>query len=101
MLHFHEFHRLGYPVGLVPIDGQRPAGRYGAKGAGARADITEYHERGRTGPPAFAHIGAVATLADGMQFVLVYQTAHMPIFFAYREFHAQPIGLALQLVRWD
>ena len=67
---------------------------FSAKRAPARADIPQNHKGGCAGPPALPHIGAIATGADGVQLVLVYNTAHLGIFLAHRQLNAQPVWLS-------
>ena len=98
MPYLHQLNRISYPVWFIGVNCQRLTGCNCAKGAGTRANIPQYHKSGRTCTPAFTHIWAIATLANGVQFMLVNQAAHMSILLTYREFYPQPIRLALLLV---
>jgi hypothetical protein len=58
----------------------------GAKRTRAGTSIAEDHKGGSAFTPAFAHIGAVAALANGVQLVAIYKGSHFFIFFAYGQF---------------
>jgi hypothetical protein len=92
MFDLHELDGLGHSARLIGIQLGGFACGYGAEGAGAGTDIAEDHKRGRTFAPALAHVGAVAALANGMQFIFVDDLAHHPKILAHGEFDAQPFG---------
>jgi hypothetical protein len=93
MFYFHEVKGFGHALGLVPVHGFGPAGSYGAKTAAAGAYISKDHESGRTGSPAFAHVGAIAAFTNGMKFMGVYQVPHLPVILSDGQFHSEPVGL--------
>jgi hypothetical protein len=95
VLNLHKAYGFGYAAGLVGIVFIGAAGFDGAEAARSGAYITQNHKRGRTCAPTFAHIGAIAALADGMQVVFVYQGAHMLIGRAYGQLYTQPFGFAV------
>src|SRR5690606_18620472 len=80
------------------IDSFRPARGHGTESARPRADVAEDHERGGARAPAFAHVGAVAALADRVQLVLAHDLAHLAIVLAGGQFHPQPLRPPLSLL---
>ena len=98
MLDFHAADGFGHPVGLLQIQNTRATCRNGTKGTGPGADIPQYHEGRGTRSPAFAHIGAITTLTNGMQAVLVHQAPDFAKFGSRRELYPQPRWLALRLL---
>ncbi len=69
--------------------------RNGAVGAVPRADVTKDHERGGAVFPAFADIGAVGLLADGMQVELLHHLLEAYVIRASRGLHLEPRRLTL------
>ena len=80
----HEVDGFGYALGLIPVDGLRAAGSDGAETAAAGTDIPKDHKGCRSFPPAFAHIGAIAAFADGMEFMGIHEAPDMLIIFSDR-----------------
>src|SRR5665647_3627060 len=86
-------YRFGYPLWFVPIYGFGLSGGYCAKATAPGANITQYHKSSSSLTPALSHIGAIATFANGMQFMSIYQITHMLILLANRQFHTKPVWL--------
>ena len=91
MFHFHQMNGLRYALWLIPIYRQRSACCNGTKSAAACANITENHEGCRTGSPAFAHIRAIATFTNRVEFVGVDQPTNVLVIFANGKFDTKPI----------
>jgi hypothetical protein len=85
VFNFHEVNSFGYALGLIPVNRFGAPGGDGAEATATGADIAEDHKGGGTFSPTFAHIGAVAAFADGMEFMRIYETTDMFIVFADRE----------------
>ena len=68
----------------------RLARRDGAETAGARADVSQNHERGSAMIPALAHVGAAGALTDGVQVERAHDALQVLIVRPAKEFHAQP-----------
>src|SRR5579871_233345 len=84
---------FGNTLWLVPINSFRPAGCYCTKAATARADVPKDHKCCCAFAPAFAHVRAVATFANGVKFMFVNKAADMFVIFANRQFHTKPVWL--------
>src|SRR5579862_4415764 len=78
---------------------QRLATWYGAKAAGARANIAEDHEGGGAMLPAFAHVGAARAFADGVEVKRAHDALQFMIIGTTEKFDAQP-GRAWMRCRW-
>jgi hypothetical protein len=68
------------------------AGLDGAEITGAGADVTQNHEGGGAAGPAFAEVGALGALANGVELVFVDEFADGVVTGAGREFGAEPSG---------
>src|SRR5205085_1368818 len=86
---------IGDPQRLQRVVPGRHPGLHVAKAAAPGADVAEDHEGRGAALPAFADIGAVRLLADGVQVVLLDRLAETPIGRAARCRHLQPGRLAL------
>jgi len=73
VLQAHGFHGFTDSSGFIEIERRRAAGGDVAEAAASGADVAEDHEGGRSGMPAFAHVGAFGGLADGVEFLFVDQ----------------------------
>ncbi len=67
---------VGDASGFAEVELGGAAGLDRAEVAGARANVTEDHHRGRAARPAFAEVGALGALANGVEFVGINQLAH-------------------------
>src|SRR5258706_9642307 len=94
MLYTHQFYRLSHTSGFVQVIFRWATSSHGTERATPRADISEDHEGGSACAPAFAHVRAIAALANSMQFIFVNQFTHLGIFGANGQLHPQPIWLA-------
>ena len=63
----HATGRLGHAPGFFRVQRQRLRSVHRTKRAGARAALATDHECGRAFGPAFPMVGALSTLADGVQ----------------------------------
>ena len=66
VLEVHTGYGLGHAGGLTNIEFGRSTCLDSTKGAGTGADVTQNHDGGGTARPAFAHVRALGTLADGV-----------------------------------
>ena len=80
--------------GFIEIEEGGAAGGDVAEAAGAGADVAEDHESGGAGGPAFAHVGALGFLADGVELVGVNEVEELGVFDAAGHLHFQPGGFA-------
>ena len=94
VLDAHQVDGFRDAPGLILVVLARAAGLHRAEGAGARAGVAEDHEGGRPRAPALTHVGTVAALADGVELVLVYETADALVVLADGELDAEPVRLA-------
>ena len=94
VFHTHQLNAACNACRFEGIHGIGATGGHVAEAAAARTHVAEDHESGRTCAPAFAHVGAVATLANGVQLVLADDAGHLPVVLADGQFHPQPIGFA-------
>ena len=60
-------------AGLARVDRRRPSVRHGAVCAGAGADVSEDHERGRAMVPAFPDVRTPGFFADRVKIELAHQ----------------------------
>ena len=86
-------HGLGHAAGLVEIDGLGAALGHGAKAAAACAEVAQHHEGGGFVVPAFADVGAVSTLANGVERERAGQALERVEVFAHGSAYAQPLRL--------
>ena len=93
MLDVHQLDRIRHAARLKRIGLEGLSGRHVAKSARARADVAEDHERRCPRTPAFPHVRAVATFANGVQLVLRYDVPHLLVSFTRRQLHPKPLGL--------
>jgi len=95
----HEGGGLSDASRLIGVEEGGLAGLDVAEAAGAGADIAEDHEGGGSACPAFAEVGALGGLADGVEVVLVDEGAGFVVAGAVGELGAEPVGfLALDEV---
>ena len=90
----HLRHGVGDAGGFAEVELCGTASLDRAEIAGARADVAEDHHGGGAAGPAFAEVGALRALADGVQFVLVDELAGGVVAGAGRQFGSEPGGLA-------
>ena len=95
MLQIHSCDGFGDAGWFAKVQFSRTACLNGAEAAGARANISENHDRRRSSRPAFAHIRALRTLANSVQVVRVDDLADLFVFGTCREFGAQPFRLSI------
>src|SRR6516164_1208181 len=101
MLHLHQVDGFGYALRFIPIYGFRSSRRYRTKSAATRAYISQDHESRCSFAPAFAHIGAIAALTNGMKLMLVYQAAYMLVVFTNGKLYPEPVWFfGLGMIRW-
>ena len=67
------------------------AGRYGAKPAGACADVAENHKGRSAVFPTFAHVGATSAFADGVQIERAHDALEILVAFTAKKFDTQPV----------
>jgi|SRR5688572_20626240 len=82
---------FSYSLRLIPIHFPRSSRSHRTKATAPRTDISEYHESSRTGTPTFTHIGTIATLANCMKLVRIYQSADMFVILTNRKFYPEPV----------
>ena len=97
MFHSHGFNGLCYSLRLVGIVFGWSAGGYCTEITTTRADISKNHKSGSAFTPAFAHVWAVAALANGVQLIVIDNLSYFSITFANWKFHSQPIWPFLSL----
>jgi hypothetical protein len=93
MFHFHQEDGFGHTLGFIPIYGFGSAGSYGTKATATRTYISEDHECGCSRAPAFAHIGAIATFANGVELMGINKVADIFIAFPYGQLYPKPVWL--------
>src|SRR5689334_11931618 len=86
---------LGHASWLFPVDCLRLALGNRAEAAGARADIPQKHERGRTVVPALADVRALRGLANRVQTQPASQLLKIVEVVPDRGLGAQPFRLGL------
>jgi len=86
--HFRD--GIGDAGGFAEVEFRGAAGLDGAEITGARADVAEDHHGGGAARPAFAEVGALRALADGVEFVFVHEGADGLVAGAAGEFGAEP-----------
>ena len=69
MAQIHQLDAMGYMFRLFGVEGKRTACLRVAETAAAGADVTTNRKGGCTAPPAFAHVGAATTTANGVEAV--------------------------------
>jgi hypothetical protein len=82
-----------YALRLIPVNCIGPARGYRTKTAAAGTYITKDHKGCGAFAPAFAHIRTITAFANGMQFMLIYQIAHMTVIFTGWQFYTEPVRL--------
>jgi len=87
-IHFRD--GVGDAGGFAEVEFGRAAGGDRAEVAGARADVAEDHHGGGAAGPAFAEVGALRALADGMEFVVIHEAAGGGVAGAAGKFGAEP-----------
>ena len=87
--------RLGHPVGLVGVEGQRLAGVDQAEPAGPGAAVAVDHERGRAVGPALEDVRAAGLLAHRDQVEVAHGPAQAEELVAHPGRDPQPRRLAL------
>jgi hypothetical protein len=90
----HQADGVAHTAGFVEVEGGGASGGDVAEAAASGADVAEDHEGGGTGVPAFAHVGALGGLADGVELVGVDQVEEAGKALTGGHFHLQPGGLA-------
>jgi hypothetical protein len=93
MFDFHELNGTRYFFRFIPIDVERFSGLYTTKSAASRTDVSENHKSCGALAPAFTHIWAAAALANGVEFIFIYQSAEFTVIFSGRKFYADPFWL--------
>jgi hypothetical protein len=88
----HEPDGFGHAPRFVFVVLVGAAGLDGTKRTRTRTHIAQNHKRSGTSPPAFAHVGAVAALADGVQLKIIDDTPHVAVVLAHREADFEPLG---------
>ena len=93
----HAGHGIGHPRRFAEIQLRGPSGLDGAEVARPGTDVAEDHYRGGAARPAFAKVGALRALADGMQTLAFDQLADGGITRAVGQPGSEPGGFALGL----
>jgi hypothetical protein len=83
MFYLHQENSFGNTLWFVPVNWQWFPGSNSTKSAASGADISQDHKSGCSRAPALTHIWTVATLADCMKFMLVYQAPDLLKTFSY------------------
>ena len=94
MLDFHQEDRFRDTAWLVFIIFIGTPRLHGTEGARTRTHIAKDHEGSRAGAPAFAHVGAIAALADGVEVVGIDEMADLFVLFTDRQLYAKPVRFA-------
>ncbi len=90
MAQSHLGHGIGHASGFAEIKLGGASGLDRTEIAGARADVAEDHHRGGAARPAFAEVGALRALADGVEFMRVHEFTHGLVAGAGRELGTEP-----------
>ena len=90
-----------HAAGFVKIDGVGTALGHGAEAAAPGAEVAEHHERRGLVVPAFADVGAVGALADGVQVEVAGKLLECVEIVADRGLGLQPLGLGGGLARGE
>jgi len=93
MLQAERSDSLSHAAGLVKVDGLGAAFGHGAEAASACAEIAQHHEGGSLVMPAFADVGALGALADGVQAEGTGQSLEVVVVFADRGAGLEPLRL--------
>ena len=80
--------------GFLRVEGQGASRWRVAELAAAGADVAAYHEGGRAPSPAFAHVGASAAAADGVQAMRLDDTFRFGVAFVGADAYLEPFRLA-------
>jgi len=98
----HTASRFGHANRLFFVRrADRSAGRHRAEATGARANVTQNHERGSAVFPAFADVGATCGFADGVEIESPHGALEVLIALAAKKFDLEPIGARVRVRRWD
>ena len=87
--------RLGHPLRLARVEGQRVAGVDQAEPAGPGAAVAVDHEGGGAVRPALVDVGAAGLLAHRDQVEVAQAVLEAEVLLAHAGLDPQPLGLAL------
>src|SRR5699024_12283688 len=90
MFYIHFLNSLGYLLRFLPVHRIRTSCIYSTKTTATRTSIPQNHKSSGSRSPAFSHIGAITTLANGIQIIFIYNTTYLLIFLSCWETNSQP-----------
>ncbi len=98
MAQLHQLHAVGHVLRLGWVKGQGATRLRVAEAAATGADVPANHEGGRSASPAFTHVGAAPTAADGVQAVGLHDAFRFCVALVGADAYLQPLGLAYSLL---
>jgi len=92
MLEAHPLDRFRDPDRLSQVEHLGPAGFHRAEAAGPGTGVTQDHEGGGAGLPAFADVRAARLLAHGVQVEPAHDALQLGVVRPTRQADPQPVG---------